>query len=276
MKRRKNKRRIKWNVIFIFIMLIIFSRCIIISLFNIAKWIIESKKTNNQIDDLQTITEVHTIEDSENTEIIENNVPKDDQYWNYIKMNLIDVNFNELKQKNSDTVGWIQVKGTNINYPFVQTTNNEYYLNHAFDKTINDAGWVFMDYRNNSQDLDRNSILYAHSRLDSTMFGTLKNILSSNWINNTDNYVIKTSTENENGLWQVFSIYKIPETSDYLQTSFNNDKEFLDFANMLINRSDYNFNTSINEKDKIITLSTCYNDDSRVVLHAKLIKLEKK
>lgn len=276
MKRRKNKRRIKWNVIFIFIMLIIFSICIIISLFNIAKWIIESKKTNNQIDDLQTITEVHTIEDSENTEIIENNVPKDDQYWNYIKMNLIDVNFNELKQKNSDTVGWIQVKGTNINYPFVQTTDNEYYLNHAFDKTINDAGWVFMDYRNNSQDLDRNSILYAHSRLDSTMFGTLKNILSSNWINNTDNYVIKTSTENENGLWQVFSIYKIPETSDYLQTSFNNDKEFLDFANMLINRSDYNFNTSINEKDKIITLSTCYNDDSRVVLHAKLIKLEKK
>ena len=106
------------------------------------------------------------------------------------------------------------------------------------------------------------------------MFGSLKNILTSGWLNNSDNYVIKLSTEKENTLWQVFSVYHIPTTSDYLKTRFQDNKEFLDFAQMLINRSSHNFNTSVNENDYIITLSTCYNDKEKVVLHAKLIKKE--
>ena len=106
-------------------------------------------------------------------------------------MNLLEVDFNELLSKNSDTVGWIEVKGTNINYPIVQTTNNEYYLNHAFDKTKNDAGWVFMDYRNDAKNFDQNTIIYAHSRYNQTMFGSLKNILSSSWYNNKNNHIIR-------------------------------------------------------------------------------------
>lgn len=51
-------------------------------------------------------------------------------------MNLINVDFEELKNTNQDTLGWIQVNGTNINYPFVQTNNNDYYLNHSYNKNI--------------------------------------------------------------------------------------------------------------------------------------------
>lgn len=61
-------------------------------------------------------------------------------------MKLIDVNFNELKKINNDTVGWIKVEGTNINYPFVHTNNNDYYLNHSFDKSSNGPdgySWIF-------------------------------------------------------------------------------------------------------------------------------------
>ena len=187
-------------------------------------------------------------------------------------MNLIDVDFKELKKKNKDTVGWIKVNGTNINYPFVQTKDNDYYLTRSFDKTYNDAGWVFLDYRNNIKELNKNTIIYAHSRRDRTMFGSLKNILSNGWLKNTDNYIIKLSTEYENTLWQVFSVYHIPTTNDYLRINFANDKEYLEFLNKLKNRSLYNFNTSINEGDYIITLSTCYNKTDKVVLHAKLIK----
>ena len=82
--------------------------------------------------------------------------------------------------------------------------------------------------------------------------------------------------ETENTLWQVFSVYKIPTTNDYIQIEFKNNNEFLEFANKLINRSNYNFNTTINENDFILTLSTCYNNNEKVVLHAKLIKREKK
>ena len=104
------------------------------------------------------------------------------------------------------------------------------------------------------------------------MFGSLKNILKSAWLNNSNNYVVKLSTETENTLWQVFSIYHIPTTSDYIQVNFSSNEEFKNWTNMLINRSSYNFNTNVSENDNVLTLSTCYNDEEKVVLHAKLIK----
>ena len=191
-------------------------------------------------------------------------------------MNLINVDFEELINDNSDTVGWIQVNGTNINYPIVQTTNNEYYLTRAFDKSYNDAGWVFMDYRNNAEDFNKNTIIYAHSRLDKTMFGSLKNILRSGWLDDSDNYVIKLSTPYENTLWQVFSVYHLPTTSDYLKVNFTSDSDYNDFLNMISSRTAYNFGTSVNTDDKILTLSTCYANDEKLVVHAKLIKREKR
>lgn len=106
------------------------------------------------------------------------------------------------------------------------------------------------------------------------MFGSLKNILKSGWLNNSNNYVVKLSTETENTLWQVFSVYRIPNTSDYIKVNFNTNDEFLTWATILKDRSSYQFNTNINKNDNILTLSTCYNDYEKVVLHAKLIKKE--
>lgn len=274
---KKKKRRIRWNNVFIFLFILIFLTILIISTINIIKWLLDSNKTNSSIESVQENIEVIEIEDSINTEIIQTEeIKKEDPYWDYIKMNLIDVNFTELKNNNNHTVGWIQVNGTNINYPFVQAYDNGFYLTHSFDKSYNRAGWVFMDYRNNKTDYDKNTIIYAHGRLDNTMFGSLRNVLTSGWINNKENYVIKLSTETENTLWQVFSVYRIPTTNDYIQVTFTDNNEFLEFGNLLLNRSAFNFNTSINENDKILTLSTCYDDYDKVVLHAKLIKREKK
>ena len=194
----------------------------------------------------------------------------------YVQMNMINVDFSELKQVNSDVVGWIKVNGTNINYPYVQTTNNDYYLKRAFDKSYNEAGWVFLDYRNKNTSYDRNTIIYAHGRSDLTMFGSLRFILKNGWLNDTNNFVIKISTETENTMWQIFSVYHIPVTSDYLQIDFYTDSEFKVFTNRLIDRSAYNFNTKVNETDNVLTLSTCYNESERMVVHAKLIKREQK
>ena len=188
-------------------------------------------------------------------------------------MNLINVNFEELKKINSNTKGWLQVNGTNINYPFVQANDNKYYLTHSFDKSYNSAGWVFLDYRNDINNLSKNTIIYAHGRLDTTMFGSLKNILKSGWLNNTNNYVVKLSTETENTLWQVFSVYHIPTTSDYIKVDFASNEEFSTWTTMLISRSAYDFNTSVGANDNVLTLSTCYNSaEYRLVVHAKLVK----
>jgi len=280
-KKTKKKRKIRWNNVTLLLFILIFLTILIISSNKILYWIKDSNSSEKEITEIQENTEIIEIENNEQTEILETpeeekEIPKTNPYWTYIKMNLIDVDFTELKEKNSDTAGWIQVNGTNINYPYVQTSNNEYYLTHSFDKTTNSAGWVFMDYRNNQTNFDRNTIIYAHSRKNNTMFGTLRKILKNGWLNITNNHVIKLSTETENTLWQVFSVYRIPTTNDYIQVNFINDKEFINFGNMLIKRSAYNFNTSITSKDKILTLSTCYDDNDKVVLHAKLIKREKK
>lgn len=269
------KRRIKWNNIIIIIIVLFCLTMLILSLAKIIRWNNDNKNVDNLINTIENTTTVNEKEDTDKTEVINQveDIPKSNPYWDYIKMNLIDVDFTELKKTNNDVKGWIQVNGTNINYPFVQSNDNKYYLTHAFNKSYNDAGWVFLDYRNNGTN-NKNTIIYAHSRLDKTMFGTLKKIMSNGWLNDTNNYIIKISTENENTLWQVFSTYIIPNTNDYIQTTFNSDTDYLNFLNMLINRSEHNFNTTINENDNILTLSTCYSDNEKTVVHAKLIKRE--
>ena len=272
-----NKIKLKWkNIILILIFLILFIT-LNISIYNIIKWKLESNKTNEEINTIQENANIEEVKDNKGTEIIKQakKIPKENPYWDYIKMNMIDVNFDNLKKINSDVVGWIKVNGTNINYPFVQSKDNKYYLTHSFSKSYNNAGWVFLDYRNNNIN-NRNTIIYAHGRTDKTMFGTLRKVLNNGWINNTNNYVIKISTEKENSLWQIFSIYHIPTTNDYLQTEFKDKREYQRFLNILKNRSNHNFNTSITSNDTILTLSTCYNDSEKMVVHAKLIKKQKK
>lgn len=277
----KPKRRLKkkWINLFTIIPIILFAVLLSISCVNLIRYNIEEKNINKLLDSIEEVSDIKEVPEAENIEVIEQQeeIPKSDPYWDYINMNLIDVNFNNLKTINKDTKGWIQVNGTNINYPFVQTSNNDYYLTHSFDKSYNSAGWVFLDFRNTTSDFNnKNTIIYAHGRLDKTMFGSLKNILTSGWLNETNNYVIKLSTEYENTLWQVFSVYHIPTTSDYLKVDFTNDEDFNSFTNMLLERSAHNFNTTVSSSDRIITLSTCYNKNDKVVLHAKLIKREAK
>lgn len=275
---KKRKIKIKWGNLTILLIILICTAIFIISIANILKWTIDNKKTDKQTEIITNIKVIEEVTDDENTEIIEQpiTIDKNAPYWNFIKMNLIDADFNELKKINKEVRGWIQVNGTNINYPYVQASDNDFYLNHSFDKSSNGAGWIFMDYRNNSQEFDKNTIIYGHGRNNTSMFGTLKNILKSSWFKDSNNYVIKLATEQENSLWEVFSVYKIPTTSDYLQIKFSSDEEFQNFANKLIERSAYNFNTPVNSTDKIITLSTCWNDEEKVVMHAKLIKTQKK
>ncbi|MFR5985414.1 MAG: class B sortase [Bacilli bacterium] len=271
-KKRKGKK--KKNTTWIFVILCsIFISIIVFCLIKIFIWGKDNKDTSKVINDITNAVNVTLRDDDDNTELVnDTNEEETSDYWYYIKFPLIDVDITELKEKNSDTVGWINVNNTNINYPFVQTKDNSYYLNHSFDKKYNEAGWVFLDYRNNNDLNNKNTILYAHSRLDKTMFGSLSKVLKSSWYNNKDNHIIRLSTDTENTLWQIFSVYKIPEESYYITTNFNSNKEYTKFLNTIKQRSIHNFNTNLDANDKILTLSTCYSDTERTVVHAKLIK----
>ena len=183
-----------------------------------------------------------------------------------------EINFEKLKSQNSDTVFYLKVNNTNISYPVVKYSDNNYYLNHSFDKSKNSACWLFVDYKNKLDGTDKNIVVYGHNRRDGSMFGTLKNILNKEWYDNTDNMDIVYMDIRGKHIYKVFSIYKIENEDYYITTQFNNDSEYKKFLTTIKSRSIKDFNVEISETDSILTLSTCANNNKyRVVLHAKRI-----
>ena len=258
-----------------------------ISLFteNLISWYSEGKETktivkdiivDTQIEEKEAFNQEEIKEILDDTEEEENDVDKYSyDYWTYSNMTIMSVDFNELLKQNPDTVGWIYVNNTKINYPVVQSGDNSYYLDHSFKKTYSASGWIFADFRSNLNNLEKNTVLYGHGRIDYTMFGSLDETLKSNWYTNPENQIIKLSTPKKNMLWQVISVYTIPSESYYLTHTFENDESYQNFLNTITSRSIYNFNVGVNTEDHILTLSTCLdNNGNRVVLHAKLVKSE--
>ena len=255
------------------IILLISIIIIILSTAKLFSWLDDKNKNEKLNQELKEVSK--TIENINEEMLINPPDNLDDSYWNYVGLDFLQIDFTNLLSENSDTIGWIQVYGTNIDYPIVQSSDNKYYLNHSFDKSINEAGWIYSDYRNDFDSLNPNTIIYGHGRIDNTMFGSLKNVLSDTWYNDFINHIIKISTPNENTIWQIFSVYTILKETYYTTTYFINDETYQEFIDKIVKRSEYEFGTNVNINDKILTLSTCKNNyGTRIVVHAKLIKKE--
>lgn len=242
--------------------------CIFIS----SKWYVQKLKINYLANDILESTK---IIENEKEEIIEttNYIPAEET--EYQNISFMSVDFNDLLKKNSDTVGWIKVNNTNVNYSILQSDDNEYYLKHDFNKRSNSAGWIYGDYRADFHYFGTNTILYGHNLINRKMFGSLAWCLKESWYKNEDNHYIKISTPHSNTVWKIFSIYTIKPEVYYLKTYFENEEEHLDFINTLHKRSIYDFNIEVTNEDKILTLSTCSDDGTkRIVIHAKMIKAE--
>lgn len=183
------------------------------------------------------------------------------------------INFDELKEKNNDTVAWIKVPNTLINYPIVQREDNKFYLKNDFYKKQNIYGWIFADFRDEFPNLSQNTIIYGHNTSIGIMFGDLINLLDQKWYENEENKYIYLSTTEKEYKFEIFSVYKINTTNDYIKVDFNND--FNEYIQMISGRSFIDFKTKV-ENEKIITLSTCYNTQNsavKLVVHAKMINI---
>lgn len=253
LKRYKNsEKRIKMKFISLRILLIlVFATCV----YYFCNWYNDNKK-NSEL--FNSLSEYITTE------------PQSDKNQDTTK-----IDFEGLKAINNQVYAWIKVPGTNINYPAVHYTNNDYYLNHSFDNSANSAGCIFVDYSNKCNGKDRNLILYGHNMRNGNMFGTLKNTLKEEWYSNKDNHIIELYTENGLEQYEVFSCYEIKAETYYLTKVFASNDKFENFVETLKNRSVYNFNVDISGTDSILTLSTCSNNNAyRTVLHAKKIVKE--
>lgn len=181
----------------------------------------------------------------------------------------VSVDFEKLQAINGDIVGWLYVGALDLSYPVVQGEDNQYYLHHTYEKTENFAGTLFADKKNAPDFSDPNTIIYGHNMKNGTMFGSLKKFKDQTVYDSEPH--IWLLTPNANYQYEIFSAYTTAVNSDTYTLFQGTSDEFIEYlqkmkTNSQIQTADFNFN----KEDKIITLSTCTNDDTtRYVVQAK-------
>lgn len=236
---------------------------------------VNNYKTNKNVDEIKDIANdfseyfddpPEVIEEPEEPEVDENNEPIITPY-----NTKYDESFDKLLNINSDTKAWLRLNNTSINYPVVQASDNDFYLNHDFNKDVNANGWIFIDYRNDMNNLDQNTIIYGHNTIGTSMFATLRYVLNDSWNSNPENLDITFNIPSKQIKARIFSIYVVDTTNDYLYINFTDD-DYTNFINLIKGRSIKDFGVDYTINDKMITLSTCSNrGDKRLVVHAKIM-----
>ena len=226
--------------------------------------------------------EVIKIEDNISSEVSkQEETPEEEKkeedynlYRKFSAYKMSDIDFSKLREINGQVVSWLIVDGTDINYPIVQAADNEYYLSHDINNMSTINGWTFVDYRNDSNMNDDNTIFYGHNLFNKTAFGSISNLFTDKWYN-TSNHKIIVLTESNKYTYEVFSVYYSAPDSSYLKYNFNDNGRKQEFFIGLKEKSEVSFSVDVTSDDRIITLSTCTDDNSgRKVVHAKLVNSE--
>lgn len=239
----------------------------------LAIYIIDYCNTNKMVESINKLEVVSNIVDDEKTKPIAppSTLSKFDNYWNYIKLGLMDIDMVNLKKTNVDTVGYIEIKGTEYSYPVVKG-EKDFYKNHSFDKTKNNFGWIYLSDENDPSTLSANNIIYGNKQFMG-LSTELEKLFDEEWKDNDDNYIIRYYTNDYTSLWQIISVYK-SNKNDHIRTSFESDDEIQQFANDSIKKSEIKFKAEALPTDNFLTITTNSNRSNIVVL-AKLIKIKR-
>jgi len=187
--------------------------------------------------------------------------------------------FDALRAKynnNKDIVGIIKIPGTVVYYPVAHYIDNSFYLDRNLYRQYSAAGSIMMDYENDVERHDPNTILYGHqmSVTSGTMFHTLRYYMDEEYYKN-HKYII-FNTIYEDNVWEVFAFFKTHTSFNYITVFFKSERSFLNLAAEMKKRSVYDTGIEIEAGDRILTLSTCTNiasePDTRYVLVARMIK----
>ena len=175
--------------------------------------------------------------------------------------------------------GWISFPGfteKKIYYPILYSGDNSYYLNRDFDRQQSSSGSVFLDASNtpsheNPLLLDYNYVLYGHAMRNKSMFGQLTDYFQNEWAweNATTIYIDFLNTRLE---YKVFSTFLVDPDYNYRQTIFRSDEEYKVYLDNLLAISTHDFGVAVGVKDRILTLSTCYQSTRRTGIVAKLVR----
>ena len=258
----KGKRKINNNIIRIIRVLL--SIIIILGIIYICYYfyyIIKDNKVNNNIDEN---VDIYNLDDTNNTEQKSEKILK----------------LEELNKQNSDIIGWLEIKDTNINYPVLQTTDNDYYLTHNYKKEYSPTGSLFLDKNFDLINGSSNYLIYGHRTNQGIMFEDL--IKYSNEDFYKSHTTVNFTTLNEDSIYEILSVFysRVYYKNEknvfryYYFVNANNEQEYNDFINNCKKVSIYDTGVTAQYGEQLLTLSTCEysQEDGRFVVVCKKIK----
>ncbi len=241
------------------ILLIVLSTIYIVKFFSIKKEAIEERNLLN---------EIKINENIQLTKVENEQQAKENERIKQVKT---------LKSENSDIIGWIEIENTKINYPVLQSTDDEYYLTHNYKKEKTEKGSIFLSKDYNWDRPSDNLQIYGHNLGNGEMFQELLKYTDEKFYKEHPN--IRFTTANEDSIFEIIAVFKskVYYKSDkdvfryYYFINAETEKEYNDFIENAKKASLYKINATAKYKEQLMTLSTCsyHTEDGRFVVVAR-------
>ena len=172
---------------------------------------------------------------------------------------------------NPDIIAYVHIPGTSISHIVVQGPDNIFYLRHDMHRQPNTNGAVFLDYANNADFSDKNTIIYGHNMRNGAMFHDLRFFMDEEHFNAHRTITVMTA---DNLLtYEIFAAFITHTAFEYIQVDFEGEADFDAFVSRLKAQSVHESPVQVTGQDNILILSTCTNAaaDTRVAVAAKLL-----
>ena len=186
----------------------------------------------------------------------------------------------ELQKENDEIIGWLEIEGTNINYPILQTKDNDYYLTHNYKKEKSSTGSLFLDKDFDLINGSSNYLIYGHRSKQGLMFEDLMKYAKKDFYQ--DHTTIKFTTPTEDATYEIISVFysRVYYKSEkdvfryYYFVNSEDEQEYNEFVNNAKKSSIYDIEATAQYGDQLLTLSTCEysQEDGRFAVVARKVK----
>ena len=190
------------------------------------------------------------------------------------------IKLEELQKENNEIIGWLEIEGTNINSPVLQTTDNDFYLTHNYKKEKASSGSLFLDKDFDLENGSSNYLIYGHRNKQGLMFEDLLKYAKEDFYK--EHKTIKFTTNKEDAIYEILAVFysRVYYKSEknvfryYYFVNANNEAEYNEFINEAKKASIYDTGITAKYGEQLLTLSTCEysKEDGRFAIVAKKIK----
>lgn len=258
----KKEKTAKKNKKIKIILVVFLSICLICAISYLVIYFYNSNKNKGLYDDLQQdITEDKTTD--EISQVSNGFVDK----------------VKELHQENADVKGWVRIEDTNINYPLLQTDNNDYYLTHNYKKEYSSYGSIFINSKCDIKNQNSNVLIYGHDMKDNQMFKDLLKYQDKNFYE--QHPIIKIATEENEADYEIIYAFKSRVFYQdeknvfryYQYYNFDDENKYNEYINNCKKIQLYDTGKIATYGEQLITLITCEysQENGRMVVVAKKV-----